>query len=253
MHDINSIKKKIIKSFGTVFTNPEDVTESLIDGLNRMLESDRKIIIDGLKKLVLDYKIPKTCKILMIGDSVSKKVASEIIIRTSDWNKLCENSLIYNVIYQKYYKSFPLEDQISHIEFNQNDFIKKIKALKLNHLNNFRLDPLFNLSGWMNWNGVLFTNDYYLTPNLKLNNILSDIDNLVKNFPFLKFKIQIIEENNKKYKIIYSYEIEDTKIKKFKTKDLIVDPNKKTKLKNFSNEFILKKISIEIEKLLPKF
>lgn len=249
MHDIKSIKKKIIKSFGTVFDNPKEVTESLIEGLDRMLEYDRKLIIDGLKKITLDSNLPKCYKLLMIGDSVSQDIASEIIFKTSNWKKLCKDPLIYNLIYKKYCESFPIEDQISYIEFNYNIFLKKIKALTLNNLYNFRLDQ-FNLNGWMNWDGALFTNDYEILLTNKLDPIICDIKDLISNFPFLQFKIQIIEEKNKKYDIICSYEILKTKIKKLKTKKLIVDPNKKIELRSISNEFILEKINIEIKKII---
>jgi hypothetical protein len=48
-------EKKILaiqNAFATVYNNSDEVTESLIEGLRRMLETDRKTILNGLKSLL---------------------------------------------------------------------------------------------------------------------------------------------------------------------------------------------------------
>jgi hypothetical protein len=49
--EIKKKKKEILESLNTVYDNSEDVLESLLDGLNRMLEYDRRIVlINFIKK-----------------------------------------------------------------------------------------------------------------------------------------------------------------------------------------------------------
>lgn len=45
-------------SLSTVFDNAEDVYASLYDGLNVMLETDRKAVLNGLISLTIDKKTP---------------------------------------------------------------------------------------------------------------------------------------------------------------------------------------------------
>ena len=52
------IKKidNVKKSFMTVFNNGDDVYNSLCDGLNIMLETDRKNVLNGLINLTIRWK-----------------------------------------------------------------------------------------------------------------------------------------------------------------------------------------------------
>lgn len=46
--------KKLKKTFGSVFTNGDQVLESIMDGLSVMLEKDRKTILNGFKLLTIE-------------------------------------------------------------------------------------------------------------------------------------------------------------------------------------------------------
>ena len=48
----------IKNALATVFDNHEDVYESLVDGLQKMTEDDRKIVLNGLISLTVDRKVP---------------------------------------------------------------------------------------------------------------------------------------------------------------------------------------------------
>lgn len=53
---ISSIKEK----YNTVFTNGDEVANSIIDGLQRMLEYDRKVVLNGFMYLTTERKAKKT-------------------------------------------------------------------------------------------------------------------------------------------------------------------------------------------------
>ena len=48
----------IKNALATVFDNHEDVYESLVDGLQKMTEEDRKTVLNGLINLTIDRKTP---------------------------------------------------------------------------------------------------------------------------------------------------------------------------------------------------
>ena len=48
----------IKKAFSTVFDNSDDVYQALVDGLNVMLETDRKTVLNGLINLTIERKSP---------------------------------------------------------------------------------------------------------------------------------------------------------------------------------------------------
>lgn len=48
----------IKNALATVFDNSEDVYESLVDGLQKMTEADRKTVLNGLINLTIDRKTP---------------------------------------------------------------------------------------------------------------------------------------------------------------------------------------------------
>jgi len=50
------IKLNIKTAYATVVENSDEVMESLLDGLYRMLECDRKIVLNGLINLTIDKK-----------------------------------------------------------------------------------------------------------------------------------------------------------------------------------------------------
>ncbi len=56
------IKLNIKTAYATVFENSDEVVESILDGLNRMLEYDRRIILNGLINLTIDKKPRKKAK-----------------------------------------------------------------------------------------------------------------------------------------------------------------------------------------------
>ena len=53
---ISSIKEK----YHTVFTNGDEVANSIIDGLQRMLECDRRVVLNGFMYLTTERKAKKT-------------------------------------------------------------------------------------------------------------------------------------------------------------------------------------------------
>jgi predicted heme/steroid binding protein len=53
---ISSIKEK----YNTVFTNGDEVANNIIDGLQRMLECDRRTVLNGFMYLTTERKAKKT-------------------------------------------------------------------------------------------------------------------------------------------------------------------------------------------------
>jgi hypothetical protein len=53
---ISSIKEK----YNTVFTNGDEVANNIIDGLQRMLEYDRRTVLNGFMYLTTERKAKKT-------------------------------------------------------------------------------------------------------------------------------------------------------------------------------------------------
>jgi hypothetical protein len=57
------IKLKIKTAYATVFENSDEVVESILEGLYRMLECDRKIVLNGLINLTIDRKPRKKASV----------------------------------------------------------------------------------------------------------------------------------------------------------------------------------------------
>jgi hypothetical protein len=57
------IKLNIKAAYATVFDNSDEVVESFLEGLYRMLEYDRRIILNGLINLTIDKKPRKKASV----------------------------------------------------------------------------------------------------------------------------------------------------------------------------------------------
>ena len=57
------IKLNIKTAYATVFENSDEVVESFLEGLYRMLEYDRRIILNGLINLTIDKKPRKKASV----------------------------------------------------------------------------------------------------------------------------------------------------------------------------------------------
>ena len=237
---IKKKKKEILESLNTVYDNSEDVLESLLDGLNRMLEYDRRVVLKNLRSLVLNQKeeIPKWPGLLVVGKKITKEQAAEIIVRTNQWGLMgfSNDNDFSEKIKNIYIKTLPIEELISPIHFNYEILESKIKGLQLYHLYNDRIDSCWigGLKGWCDWDGTIFCNNYNVGKWPSYREIFDDLQAISSNFPYLNFKLQLLnyeigEEETVKLKPVLSFQVKDGGVKELFNKKLIT--------KIYSNEY----------------
>lgn len=174
--------------------------------------------------MIEDIELPKWPGLLIVGDSITPQQAGEILIRTNDWYNIFnynKNNFLLDEIKNIYKKTLPIEELISEIKIDQEVFNNKIKSLSLSHLDNERIDSSWigGLKGWCNWDGTIFCNNYNIGKWPYIGDVLDDLKLIVKNFPYLNFKLQLlsheadIEENAREVKPLVSLEISKGQIK----------------------------------------
>jgi hypothetical protein len=215
-------RKETLEILDAVFENSEDVLNSLLEGLSRMLETDKNNFIKNIK-ILSQKETSLNPHLLVVGEDITEEQASEIIIRTNRW-PIIRFSHLYEKIKKIYISSLPEEELISHVEFNYQILEKKIKSLHLNYFFNNRVDSTSGLRGWCNWDGKIFCNNYVLRGWPNYENIISDLEAISSNFPYLKFKLQIVEKQ-KTFKLAYTFQIKDGKVKELYSKKLITKPD----------------------------
>ena len=215
-------RKETLEILDVVFENSEDVLNSLLEGLSRMLETDKNNFIKNIK-ILSQKETGLNPHLLVVGEDITEEQASEIIIRTNRW-PIIRFSHLYEKIKKIYISSLPEEELISHVEFNYQILEKKIKSLHLNYFFNHRVDSTSGLRGWCNWNGKIFCNNYVLRGWPNYENIISDLEAISSNFPYLNFKLQIVEKQ-KTFKPAYTFQIKDGKVKELYSKKLITKPD----------------------------
>jgi hypothetical protein len=182
--------------------------------------------------MIEDIELPKWSGLLVVGDSITPEQAGEIIVRTSDWYNLLsfngEKNLL-NEIKKIYQETLPIEELISEIILDEDIFYQKIDHLSLSYLNNDRIDSSWigGLKGWCNWDGTIFCNNYNIGKYPNVIDVIDDLKDIVKAFPYLKFKLQLlnheasIEEYIKEVKPLVSLEVSKGEIKELKIDHLI--------------------------------
>jgi hypothetical protein len=182
--------------------------------------------------MIEDIELPKWTGLLVVGDSVTVEQAEEIIIRTSDWGyDLFNNdkSFLNNEIKNIYRESLPIEELISEVKLDEDIFYQKIDHLSLSYLDNDRIDSSWigGLKGWCDWDGTIFCNNYNIGKYPNTIDVIDDLKDIVKAFPYLKFKLQLlsheasIEEYIEEVKPLVSLEVSKGEIKELKIDYLI--------------------------------
>ena len=182
--------------------------------------------------MIEDIELPKWTGLLVVGDSVTFEQAEEIIIRTSDWRyDLFNNdkSFLNNEIKNIYRESLPIEELISEVKLDEDIFYQKIDHLSLSYLDNDRIDSSWigGLKGWCDWDGKIFCNNFNIGKYPSVIDVIDDLKDIIKAFPYLKFKLQLlshevsIEEYINEVKPLVSLEINNGKIKEMNINHLI--------------------------------
>jgi hypothetical protein len=116
------------------------------------------------------------------------------------------------------------------------------------------VDSVLGLSGWCNWDGRIFCNNYVLRGWPNYENIVSDLEAISSNFPYLNFKLQIVEKR-KTFKPAYTFQIKDGKVNELYSKKLITKPDDTVLNEDYlenteSNEKHINKVLDGIKKLI---
>lgn len=184
--------------------------------------------------MIEDIELPKWPGLLIIGDSVTKDQAAEILIRTNDWYGFFnnhKNNFLLDEIKKIYKETLPVEELISEIKIDEDIFNNKINKLLLNHLHNDRIDSSWigGLNGWCNWDGKIFCNNYNIGKYPYVGDVLDDLKLIIKNFPYLNFQLQLlnkeasIEEEASDVRPLVSLEISKGQIKEMDI-DYLITP-----------------------------
>jgi hypothetical protein len=131
------------------------------------------------------YVTTKWAGLLVVGESVSKEQAAEIIVRTTRW-PLSSNNTQTDEIFNNLISN--------HKEFKK--YLKNIKPLNLDLLINERITTSYisGPKGWINWDGTIFTNSYNVGKYPSIQQITNEWENIAKEFPFLNLKSQVINQ-----------------------------------------------------------
>lgn len=122
--------------------------------------------------------------LLVVGQSVTRDQAAEILVRTCVWpmnsNNKKHDEMFNNLI------SPPKE-------FKKGLF--KINPISLAYLSNDRITTCYikGPKGWMDWNGRVFTNNYNIGKWPSLQEVTIDWQVIAQNFPFLNLKCQVLD------------------------------------------------------------
>lgn len=181
-----------------------------------------------------DMGWPKWPKLLMVGETVKPEQAREILIRTNHWFLLEYNyshDIIGETIKKFYTKTLEPEHQISGNSIDTEDLIKKLDVIHLHYLDNARIQSSWigGLKGWMNWDGRLFTNNYNIGKWPTEDELISDIETIIKAFPYLDFELQLVREiydDNSDLERVYPFftcRVKNKDIKIIEKRKLIAD------------------------------
>jgi hypothetical protein len=182
--------------------------------------------------MIEDIELPKWSGLLVVGDSITPEQAGEIIVRTSDWYSLFNlngEKHLLNEVKKIYRETLPIEELISEVIFNENVFYQKIDHLSLSYLDNDRIDSSWigGLKGWCDWDGTIFCNNYNIGKYPNVIDVIDDLKDIIKAFPYLEFKLQLlsheasIEEYINEVKPLVSLEVNKGQIKELKIDRLI--------------------------------
>lgn len=131
------------------------------------------------------YITAKWAGLLVVGESVSKNQAAEIIVRTTRW---------------------PLDSNNKKVDEIFNNLISNPKEFKkyLQHIRPLNLDLLINErittcyyagpKGWINWDGRIFANSYNVGKYPSIEQITEEWETIAKEFKFLDLKCQVINQ-----------------------------------------------------------
>lgn len=165
----------------------------------------------------------KWSRMVISGKPVTKKQANEIIIRTNDFwlstnDKWFKRELIEVL-------DVPYQDRWPNFDINKMDERKnELKVLDLEYLCNYRIvcNSIVGPYGWCDWDGTIGGN-YNIGKWPSEGNVEKELKSIAEAFPFLNFRCQLWNEDDKEPMI------------EFKVKNGMTKESKCTYMNSISN------------------
>lgn len=150
--------------------------------------------------------LPKWPGLLVVGESVTKEQAQEILIRTSSLGHFCSNdrefeSQINDILFGVYASFFDLDRYLDgrfEKDFNARyRWIEKqlepYKVLDLHYLKNHQILSSYigGPHGWCNWDGNIGTSSYNIGKWPDVEEVFNEWKIIAEAFPYLNLKSQL--------------------------------------------------------------
>lgn len=177
--------------------------------------------MDNLDKIFL----PKWPGLLVVGDTVTKEQAAEILIRTDlfyfssndlQWKKMLHNAA-----------NIKFEDEESYLATDWDSLREakeRFRVLDLEYLCNDRIASCWigGPHGWCNWDGKIFSNNYNIGKWPNASAIYEEWEEIARAFPFLKLKSQLFdgETSTENSKPAIQFNIADGKVKQVEIENI---------------------------------
>lgn len=201
------------------------------------------------KQDFFNLDLPKWPGLLVVGKTVTREQAMEIIIRTdslwfttNDYEFSKElNSYLFDVKIEKsgYDKdNDAIADKLGLDRSGSWDQIWSYKQSKmtevgqipLNYLDNDRIVSSWigGPKGWCNWNGRIFSDNFNIGKYPSVQEVYTDWVRIAKAFPFLELKAQLLSteigDMENESEVVVQFNIKDGKVKMSQTKRLLTQP-----------------------------
>lgn len=135
--------------------------------------------------------LPKWPALVVIGKSISKEEAAEVLVRTNDWGNSCNDRSFQAEVWRV--AGIFGEDEWHPDWEKLQAFQERLKILDLEYLHNSRIFSSWigGPHGWCDWNGRIRTNNYNIGKWPSAETVLKEWEIIAKTFPFLSLKSQL--------------------------------------------------------------
>lgn len=175
--------------------------------------------------------LPKWPALLVVGETVTKEQAWEILIKTARLTYLSTNNhkmrhKIYEYIFKvkldasKHYHSVYDVFNYDHVKYNEE--IAKLEKFgyigdKLEYLHNDRIlsSWIGGPHGWCDWNGRIFCNNFNIGKYPDVETVFNEWKIIAKAFPYLNLKCQLFDGESCEDNIspVVEYVVKNGKVK----------------------------------------
>ena len=227
------------------------------------------------KQDFFNLDLPKWPGLLVVGKTVTREQAMEIIIRTdslwftsNDYEFSRElNNYLYDVNIDKsgYDKeNDAIADKLGLDRNNSWNSIWNYKESKmaevgqisLNYLDNDRIISSWigGPKGWCNWSGRILADNFNIGKWPSVQDVYNDWVNIAKAFPFLDLKAQLLSteigDMDNEPEVVVQFNVKDGKVKMTQTKKLLTQPKELdfSSMLNFGNPHRERGCTIEMFK-----